>query len=102
MDFSRFLTYVNFSLSAKFNRFFIILGGLEETDQKTTFFQKDPKIVIFRGFWWFTREIVDFIKWGKLGKKPRFSWFSLKLHSSRKIGFFSQFLVLRVDRVELG
>ena len=55
-----FLTYVNFSLSAKFNRFFIILGGIEETDQKTTVFQKYPKIVVFRGFSWFFEKIRYF------------------------------------------
>ena len=52
-DFSRILTYVNFSLSAKFNRFFIILGGIEEKDQKLWFFKKPTKNVVFRGFSWF-------------------------------------------------
>ena len=52
--FSGFLTYVNFSLSAKFNRFFIILGGVAvdipgnhgslKKPRKTRFF------VVFRGF----------------------------------------------------
>ena len=49
-QFSGFLTYVNFSLSAKFNRFFIILGGIEEMDQKSWIFKKSRKNVVFRGF----------------------------------------------------
>ena len=47
---------VRYSLSAKFNRFFIILGGQEETDQKTMLFKKDRKIRFFLVFWrttWF-------------------------------------------------
>ena len=52
---SRFLTYVNFSLSAKFNRFFIILGGLEEKDQKNHIFKKDLKIGFFLDFLGFSR-----------------------------------------------
>ena len=45
-----FRTYVNFSLSAKFNRFFIILGGLEEMDRESWFFKEPEKNVVFRGF----------------------------------------------------
>ena len=37
LNFSWFLTYVNFSLGAKFNRFFIILGGGRQKDQKSQF-----------------------------------------------------------------
>ena len=48
-----FLTYVNFSLSAKFNRFFIILGGSGCRDQNPRFFEireKSRFFVDLRGF----------------------------------------------------
>ena len=66
---SWFLTYVNFSLSAKFNRFFIILGGPPWIYQETTVLWRSREK---RGFSWISREIVDFIKWGKLGKNHSF------------------------------
>ena len=53
----------NFSLSAKFNRFFIILGGLEEKDQKSWFFKKDRKSTILK-------------------KKPRFFKYSRNMRFS--------------------
>ena len=51
---SRFLTYVNFSLSAKFNRFFIILGGVTVDILVSGVLYKGPRktwfFVVFRGF----------------------------------------------------
>ena len=45
-----FLTYVNFSLSAKFNRFFIILGGRVVWSKKSTDFKKQRKMWFFLVF----------------------------------------------------
>ena len=93
---SRFLTYVNFSLSAKFNRFFIILGG---SPWIYLIFGPGTKRLENRDFSWILAKIVDFIKWVDSGKKPQFLKSLFKLLNSTKIGFFT-ILVLRGDRVE--
>ena len=80
-DFSRFLTYVNFSLCAKFNRFFIILGGPPWIYQEIHRFQKGPKNVIFRGFSWKSGIFEIF------GKKALF----IKARNPRKIVDFSYY-----------
>ena len=54
LNFSWFLTYVNFSLSAKFNRFFIILGGSAWRDQKPRVSSNYWKIAIFQRKSWFS------------------------------------------------
>ena len=78
LHFSWFLTYVNFSLSAKFNRFFIILGGSPEIDRD------------FKNRW-FSRKIAIF---------QRKSWFSLIFQILGKIDDFKT--PVAVDREELG
>ena len=88
-----FLTYVNFSLSAKFNRFFIILGGIEEKDQKLWFFKKPRKNVVFRGFSWFLVVLcIDMHNFKYLIKSVIFNIYGLQ--DREELGWFFKILVV--------
>ena len=89
---------MNFSLSAKFNRFFIILGGVGKQTKN-------------RGFWWFWRSHIrgfsgkipqkpwylisvfrGFLTFGYTGDRTRYTgkW-SIFTENQVKIGFFGDF-----------
>ena len=91
---SRFLTYVNFSLSAKFNRFFIILGGVRSAGPKIAVFLKFEEN---RGF---SRFLAYFAIMGGLRENRGFSRGLFKPRNSRKIVDFLDFSTAGVDRVE--
>ena len=73
--------HTNFSLSAKFNRFFIILGGSAGTDQKSWFSRKLR----------FSRKNVVFCLFSNSSEKTWFFVDFLKRVTSRKIVVFLDF-----------
>ena len=88
-----FFWTVRYSLSAKFNRFFIILGGSAWRDRKNRVFQRTPKTTIFGGFLGFS--LISIIV-----KNVVFSWFSSKLWISRKIVIFHIFRLFSREEVD--